>query len=119
MRRPPSSKRLGVVLLDVLCALTVLAVAGAALVGHVSRVLRIDRMAGGAEETTLRMDQLLRVHRLLTGAELRSRIGERRYGDLRVRVRPLEQGLFEVAVLTAGAARPALITIMLADGDER
>lgn len=115
MSRVTRQKRAGVVLLDVLCAMLVLSVAGIGLLSQVAASLHAARAAAEAEERVGRLDQLLRVHALLTAAELRARAGLRAYGSATVEVRPLTSSLFEVTVDGVGGG--SLKTVLFARED--
>ncbi len=96
-----TSRRGGVVLLEALCALVVLVVAGIALVDVTATCMRVIVDAGAVERTLEQQARVLTVHQLMTADELRERTGMRLLGDLSVDIAPISRGLFRVTVSTA------------------
>lgn len=95
--------RHGFALLEVLCALAILALSGVALAENVSAAIRAERSAYAAERDALQLDQLLRVHALMNEDDMRLRIGTSRYGRFMVRVSERGRHLYEVRAISASA----------------
>ena len=91
-------RRSGVVLLEALCALVVLAVAGIALIEVTATAMRVVTDAGATERTREEQARILTVHQLMTAGELMERTGIRLLGDLTVEIAPMARGLFRVTV---------------------
>jgi len=91
----------GVVLLEVLVALVVLATSGIALVEIVGGGLRGERVARERETVLGQEERLLSAHTLLNRNELDQRIGRRPIGEFVVDVQRPERTLYRIAVIQA------------------
>ncbi len=91
----------GVVLLEVLVAVVVLATAGIGLVELVGSGLRAERDARLRESTLATEERLLAALTLLNRKELDQRIGRREIGEFIVDVQRPERTLYRVALLQA------------------
>ena len=89
----------GVVLLEVLIALVVLATAGISLVEIVGAGLRAERDARARESVLAAEERLLAGLTLLKRTELDQRIGRRQIGEFVVDVRRPEETLYRIALL--------------------
>jgi type II secretory pathway component PulJ len=89
----------GVVLLEVLVALVILAIAGIALMENVDAGLRAERDARGRETTLATEERLLAALTLLNRIELDQRIGRRPIGEFVVDVQRPERTLYRIAIL--------------------
>ncbi len=107
-----TSRRSGVVLLEALCALAMLAVAGIALVDVAATCMRVVADAGAVERTLELQARVLTVHQLMTADELRERTGIRVLGDLLVEIAPVSRGLFRVTVRTAQPTKMGPLTTL-------
>lgn len=110
-----TSRRTGAVLLEALCALVVLAVAGIALVDVTATCIRVETTTGAVERMREQQARVLTVHRLMAAAELMERSGTRMLGDLTVQTAPMSHGLFRVTVqMVQATGVPPLTTILYA-----
>jgi hypothetical protein len=91
----------GVVLLEVLVAVVVLATAGMGLVELVGAGLRAERDARLRESTLATEERLLSGLTLLNRKELDQRIGRRGIGEFIVDVQRPERTLYRIALLQA------------------
>ncbi len=89
----------GVVLLEVLVAVVVLATAGIGLVELVGSGLRAERDARRREGTLATEERLLSALTLLNRKELDQRIGRRQIGEFIVDVQRPERTLYRIALL--------------------
>jgi len=89
----------GVVLLEVLVAVMILATAGIGLVELVGSGLRAERDARQRESTLASEERLLSALTLLNRRELDQRLGRRRIGEFIVDVQRPEQTLYRIALL--------------------
>jgi len=89
----------GVVLLEVLVAVVILATAGIALVELVGAGLQGERDARVREQTVSTEERLMAALTLLNRGELDQRIGRRRIGEFIVDVQRPEQTLYRIALL--------------------
>ena len=89
----------GIVLLEVLVAVVILATAGIGLVELVGAGLRAERDARRREGTLATEDRLLSALTLLNRKELDQRIGRRRIGEFMVDVQRPERSLYRIALL--------------------
>jgi hypothetical protein len=89
----------GVVLLEVLVAVVILATAGIGLVELVGFGLRAERDARLRERTLATEERLLSALTLLNRKELDQRIGRRRIGEFIVDVQRPERTLYRIALL--------------------
>jgi len=89
----------GVVLLEVLVAVVVLATAGIGLVELVGSGLQAERSARQRETTLATEERLLAALTLLNRKELDQRIGRREIGEFIVDVQRPERTLYRVALL--------------------
>jgi len=91
----------GVVLLEVLVAIVILATAGIAMVTTVAEGLRVERDARARETTLAAEERLLAALTLLKRTELDQRIGRRQIGAFIVDVQRPERTLYRIALLRA------------------
>ncbi len=89
----------GVVLLEVLVAVAILATAGIGLVELVGSGLRAERDARLRESTLATEERLLAALTLLNRKEFDQRIGRRRIGEFIVDVQRPERTLYRIALL--------------------
>jgi type II secretory pathway component PulJ len=89
----------GVVLLEVLVAVVILATAGIGLVELVGSGLRAEHDARRRETTLATEERLLSALTLLNRTELGQRIGRRQIGEFIVDVQRPEQTLYRIALL--------------------
>lgn len=89
----------GVVLLEVLVALVVLATAGIGLVELVGSGLRAERDARQRESTLATEERLLSALTLLNRQELDQRIARRQIGEFIVDIQRPERTLYRIALL--------------------
>lgn len=105
--------RRGVVLLEVLVAVVMLATAGIALVELVGAGLRGEREAQERERTLATEERLLAAMTLLNRAELDQRLGRRQIGEFIVDVQRPERTLYRIAVLRQKSAHVEdLVTVV-------
>jgi hypothetical protein len=91
----------GVVLLEVLVAVVILATAGIGMVELVGFGMRAEREARLRETTLATEERVLSALTLLTRTELDQRIGRRRIGEFIVDVQRPERTLYRIALLQA------------------
>ena len=91
-------RTLGIALLEVLVALTILGTTGLALAAATSQALATERMAERAEVELLAADRLLSAMTLLDRRDLVMRIGRHQVGDFVVDVQRPVAGLYRLAV---------------------
>ena len=89
----------GVVLLEVMVALVILATAGIALVETVGAGLRAERDARECENTLAAEERLLAALTLLNRREFDQRIGRREIGEFVVDIQRPEGTLYRIALL--------------------
>jgi type II secretory pathway pseudopilin PulG len=89
----------GVVLLEVLVALVLLAIAGIALMENVGAGLRAERDARDRESRLATEDRLLSALSLLNRTDLDQRIGRRRIGEFVVDVQRPDKALYRIAIV--------------------
>ncbi len=89
----------GVVLLEVLVAVVILATAGIGLVELLGSGLRAEHDARLREATLATEERLLSALTLLTRAEFDQRIGRRQLGEFVVDVQRPERTLYRIAVI--------------------
>jgi len=103
----------GVVLLEVLVALVILATAGIALVETVGAGLRAERDAREREMILGEEERLLNAHTLLNRRELDQRIGRRQIGEFIVDVQRPERALYRIAVIQVQSSQVEdLVTVV-------
>jgi len=103
----------GVVLLEALVALLILATAGIALTETVTGGLRAEREARVRENTIATEERLLAALTLLTRGELDQRIGRREVGEFLVDVQRPEKTLYRIALLQRQSAQVEdLVTVV-------
>lgn len=103
----------GVMLVELLAALLLLAVAGLAAIALLQAGLRAERDMAARERGWRDADRLLAAHTLLTRADLHRRLGERRAGGWLVRVDRPEPALFRIAIAdTLAPTRELLVTVV-------
>ena len=105
----------GSALLEVMVALTVLAIAGLAIVEATRTALGATAAARVTEERLLDMDRLLRAHTLLDRRDLGQRTGRRAVGPYVFTIDRLDLELFRVSVGLPGEA-PELSTVLYRPG---
>ena len=91
----------GVVLLEVLVAVVILATAGIGLVELVGAGLRAERDARLREATLATEERLLSALTLLNRTELDQRIGRRQIGEFVVDIQRPEPTLYRIALIQA------------------
>jgi hypothetical protein len=114
------SNERGVVLLEILVALTILAVAGLGLVELVSGNLRAETTARERETELGDLERLLTAHTLLTRSDLDIRLGATEIGAYVVSVQRPERELYRIAV--GRVETPAvedLVTVVFRRGENR
>ena len=89
----------GVVLLEVMVAIVILATAGIALTEIVGAGLRAEREAREREGRLANEERLLTALTLLNRRELDQRIGRRRIGEFIVAVQRPERTLYRIALI--------------------
>jgi len=110
----------GVVLLEVLVAVVVLATAGVGLIELVGSGLRAERDARLRESTLATEERLLAALTLLNRNELDQRIGRRQIGEFIVDVQRPEPTLYRIALLQQQSAQVEdLVTVVYRRGDPR
>lgn len=102
----------GVVLLEVLVAVVVLATAGIGLVELVGSGLRTERDARLREGTLATEERLLSALTLLNRSELNQRIGRRQIGEFIVDVQRPERTLYRIALLQEPSPVEDLVTVI-------
>ena len=108
-----TAMRRGVVLLEVLCALTLLTGAGVALVRVVTGYASAAALTAERESQLGQQTRLLLVHQLMTSEELADRAGIRYVGDLTVDVTRIASDLVQVTVSSRRSdAAPPLTTFL-------
>lgn len=105
--------RRGVVLLDALVALTLLASSGLALAVIGAGALRAVQAADRAEQEALRAHKLMTTLSLLTKSEFDQRLGNHAAGEFAVEILRPEPGLYRIALRPGqGAGRDLLVTMV-------
>ena len=105
--------RAGFTVLEVLAALAIVSVTGAAAVGVTSATVRAVAVAELREREMEIADRLLSAHSLLNAPDLDRRLGTRELGDYIVRVERPYPRLYRVSVmLAASPARDLLATVL-------
>jgi len=89
----------GVVLLEVLVALVILAIAGIALMENVGAGLRAERDARDRESRLAAEERLFSALALLKRTDLDQRIGRRQIGEFVVDVQRSERTLYRIAIV--------------------
>jgi len=89
----------GVVLLEVLVALVILATAGIALIEVVAAGLRAERDARERETVLAAEERVLAALTLLSRSELDQRIGRRHIGEFVADIQRPERALYRIALL--------------------
>lgn len=103
----------GVVLLEVMVAIVILATAGIALTETVGGGLRAERDARERESTLGSEERLLAALTLLNRHELDQRIGRRRIGEFIVDIQRPERTLFRIALIQEQSAQVEdLVTVV-------
>jgi type II secretory pathway pseudopilin PulG len=103
----------GVVLLEVMVAIVILATAGIALTETVGGGLRAEREARERENTLRSEERLLAALTLLNRHELDQRIGRRRIGEFIVDTQRPERTLFRIALIQEQSAQVEdLVTVV-------
>lgn len=92
------SDRRGTALLEAMIALAILSSAGIATVSLMGAALRAEREAQQRERMMGVADRILTAHTLLLRSELDQRLGDRRVGELVVRIARPEATLYRIAV---------------------
>ena len=109
---PRQSER-GVILLEVLVALSILATAVVSLVALHDAGLRAQARAAAEEAVVTDADRLLTALSLLTGAEYTQRLGTHPVGPYLVDIQRPEPGLFRIGLrLAAEPASELLATVV-------
>jgi hypothetical protein len=103
----------GVVLLEVLVALVILATAGVAMIELVGAGLRAERDARARERVLATEERLLGALTLLRREELDQRIGRREIGEFVVDIQRPERTLYRIAVVQRESPRVEdLVTVV-------
>ena len=103
----------GAALLEAMIALAILATAGLGTVGLIAAGLRSERDAVDRERTVAAADRVLTASTLLLRAELDQRLGDRRVGELIVRVARPEPALYRIAVASVAHPEMELLTTVV------
>jgi hypothetical protein len=90
--------RCGAALLEAMIALVILSAAAIGAVGLIAAGLRAEHQAQHREQAIAAADRVLTASTLLLRAELDQRLGDRRVGELIVRVAHPEPTLYRIAV---------------------
>ena len=110
----------GVVLLEVVVAVVILATAGIGLVELVGSGLRAERDARLREGTLATEERLLSALTLLNRKELDQRIGRRQIGEFIVDVQRPERTLYRIALLQESSPQVEdLVTVIYRREDAR
>jgi len=110
----------GVVLLEVMVAVVILATAGIALTETVGAGLRAERDAREREGRLANEERLLTALTLLNRRELDQRIGRRRIGDFIVDVQRPERTLYRIALIQEQSPQVEdLVTVVYRREEER
>jgi type II secretory pathway pseudopilin PulG len=110
----------GVVLLEVLVAVVILATAGIALVETVGASLRAEHDARRREVVLATEERLLAALALLNRRELDQRIGRRQIGEFVVDVQRPEPTLYRIAILRQESPHVEdLVTVVYRRGEGR
>lgn len=113
-------ERRGVVLVDVLVAVTMLGTAGVFLAAHVAETRVALRSYASREEQVRMATSMLAAHVIMRPATLRGRIGESVAGRFRVTIRESQPLLFEVTISDGATGTEILgTTIYPAEGHVR
>ena len=108
----------GIVLLEVLVALVILATTGIGLMEVVSAGLRAERDARAREATLATEQRLLVALTLLNRGELDQRIGRRQIGEFLIDVQRPEQTLYRIALLQRNSLQvEELVTVVYRRGE--
>jgi type II secretory pathway pseudopilin PulG len=108
----------GVVLLEVLVALVILATAGTALVELVGAGLRNERDARVREHTLAAEERVLSAMTLLKREDLDGRLGQHQVGEFFVDVERPERSLYRIALAeTSSPAVEDLVTVVFRPGE--
>ncbi len=108
----------GVVLLEVLVALTIVSAAGLGIVGVVSASARAARELGSRERTVAAADRLLAAYSLLTRHDLDLRLGTHSAAAFEVSIERPERTLYRIAVAEPRApAVELLVTVVYRAGE--
>lgn len=103
----------GVVLLEAMVALAILAIAGTAAVSLTADALRAEHEAGVREAALHDADRLLTALTLLTRTDLDRRLGRHRTGGMVAEIQRPEPTLYRIAVSEARApAVELLVTVV-------
>jgi type II secretory pathway component PulJ len=103
----------GVILLEVLIALTIVGVTGASLVAATAALLRAEEQARRIEQSMNPQEEVLAAVSLFTRAELDQRIGTRTVGRYRVEIERPRPSLYRIEVVAPDSAGlPALVTVV-------
>lgn len=103
----------GTALLEAMIALAILASAGLGTVGLIAAGLRSARDAADRERLVGAADRVLTASTLLLRAELDQRLGDRRVGELVVRVARPEPALYRIAVAALAHPDVELLTTVV------
>ncbi len=96
----------GVVLLEVIIALTILSVSGLSMTALVSAGFDVQRQVEARELELRSADRVLAAYALLTRDELDLRLGQRKVGEFRVTVQRPDPALYRVGVASDDAPDP-------------
>jgi len=118
MRMLAARAERGVVLLEVLVALTVVSAAGLGFVGVVSASSRAARELAARERTAAAADRLLAGYALLTRRDLDLRLSPHEVGEFVAVVRRPERTLYRIALADRRAPDVELLVTVVYRGDE-
>jgi len=105
--------RSGVVLLEVLVALTLLTVSGLSILAVTSSAMDTQRQIAERERELVNAERVLAAHSLLTRQDLDLRLGERDVGAFTVTVQRPEPALYRISIAAANAPDiEALVTVV-------
>lgn len=105
--------RAGVVLLEVLVAMTLLTVSGLSILAVTSSAMETQRRIVSQERDLVDAERVLAAHSLLSRQDLDLRLGERDVGAFHVTVQRPEPALYRISVSAAAAPDiEALVTVV-------
>ena len=102
----------GFALLEVLLALTILAVTGLMIAASARVALDAERHSEAEEQRVSSASRVLAASTLLTKPQLDQRVGEHRVGEFSVRIQRPEPSLYRIAVADTGIGRELVVTIV-------
>lgn len=103
----------GIVLLEVLVALAVLALVGMAALGLMRVAIESQQLLAGREQELRQADRLLTAYTLLTRSELDQRIGAQRIGSYLLHVERPDRVLYRIAISDTIAQQTELLVTVV------